>query len=199
MHGAAHWYGKLYHTVPVFYHRKNVAARLMCKAEKSDHIHPILQTLHRYLKQMLDILYWMWIQYKISSICFSFISVTSSQCLSDLPQPYTAARQLQSTSDAWTFITIHVSKNIWWKIIFLCWPICLEQVASNSSPLILPPLLKPPSRCTCAVTISKLSFSQSPHSLKQFIPSGLHDGVNKMHSTFPVWWSYDNIFIFLFV
>ena len=47
-------------------------------------------------------------------------------------------------------------KNIWWKIIFLCWPLCLEQFASNT--LILPPLLKPPSRCTCLITISKLSF-----------------------------------------
>ena len=26
-------------------------------------------------------------------------------------------------------------KNIWWKIFFLCWPICLEQFASNTPPL----------------------------------------------------------------
>ena len=26
-------------------------------------------------------------------------------------------------------------KNIWWKIFFLCWPICLEQFASNTPAL----------------------------------------------------------------
>ena len=26
-------------------------------------------------------------------------------------------------------------KNVWWKIFFLCWPICLEQFASNTPPL----------------------------------------------------------------
>ena len=26
-------------------------------------------------------------------------------------------------------------ENIWWKIFFLCWPICLEQFASNTPPL----------------------------------------------------------------
>ena len=53
-------------------------------------------------------------------------------------------------------------KNIWWKIFFLCWPICLEQFASNTLPLILPPLLKPPSRRTCLITLSKLFFTALP-------------------------------------
>ena len=49
---------------------QNAAARLVCKAKKFDHIHPILETLH-------------WppvthrIQYKMSTICFSSISGTA--------------------------------------------------------------------------------------------------------------------------
>ena len=38
------------------------------------------------------------IQYKISTICFNSISGTAPQYLSDLLQPYTPARQLQSVS-----------------------------------------------------------------------------------------------------
>ena len=49
-------------------------------------------------------------------------------------------------------------KNIWWNIFFLCWPICLEQFAA----LILPPLLKLPSRHTCLIIISKLFFTAVP-------------------------------------
>ena len=43
---------------------------------------------------------------------------------------------LRSASDTRTFVTPHVKhRNIWWKIIFLRWPICLERFASNSPPL----------------------------------------------------------------
>ena len=72
--------------------------RLVCKAKKSDHINPLLETLdwlpvtHR-------------IQYKMSFICFNSISGTAPQYLSDLFQPYTPARQLQSASDTRTFVT----------------------------------------------------------------------------------------------
>ena len=63
---------------------QNTATRLVCKAKKSDQIHPVLETL-------------LWLpgtrrnQYKISTICFSSISGTSPHCLSDLLQPYTQA------------------------------------------------------------------------------------------------------------
>ena len=108
---------------------QNAAARLVCKAKKSDHIHPILQTLH-----WLPVTHR--IQYKISTICFNSISGTAPQYLSDLLQPYTPARQLRSASDTRTFVTPPCKhKNIWWKIFFLCWPICLEQFASNTLPL----------------------------------------------------------------
>ena len=96
---------------------QNAAARLVCKAKKSDHIHPILQTLH-----WLPVTHR--IQYKISTMCFNSISGTAPQYLSDLLQPYTPARQLRSASDTRTFVTPPCkNKNIWWKIFFLCWPI----------------------------------------------------------------------------
>ena len=61
---------------------QNAAARLVCKlAKKSDHIHPILQTLH-----------WLpgthCIQYNILTIYFNSISGTYPQYLSELLQPY---------------------------------------------------------------------------------------------------------------
>ena len=49
------------------------------------------------------------IQYKISAICFSSISGTAPQYLSDLLQPYTPARQLWSASDTRTFVTPRVN------------------------------------------------------------------------------------------
>ena len=77
---------------------QNAAARLVCKAKKSDHIHPILETLHS-----LPVTHR--IQYKILTICFNSISGTAPQYLSDLLQPYTPARQLRSASDTRTFVT----------------------------------------------------------------------------------------------
>ena len=76
----------------------NAAARLVCKANKSDHIHPILETL-----QWLPVSHR--IQYKISTISFSSISGTAPQCMSEFLQPYTPARQLRSASDSRTFVT----------------------------------------------------------------------------------------------
>ena len=81
---------------------QNAAARLVCKAKKSDHIHPILATLH-----WLPVTHR--IQYKISTICFKSISGTAPQYLSDLLQPYTPARQLRSASDTRTFVTPRVN------------------------------------------------------------------------------------------
>ena len=54
-------------------------------------------------------LYWLpvthHILYKISAICFNSISGTAPHYLSNLLQPYTPARQLQSASDSLTFVT----------------------------------------------------------------------------------------------
>ena len=72
------------------------------QATKSDHIHPILETLH-----WLPVTHR--IQYKISTICFNSISGTAPQYLSDLLQPCTPARQLRSASDTRTFVTPSVN------------------------------------------------------------------------------------------
>ena len=77
---------------------QNAAARLVCKAKKSDHIHLILETLH-----WLPVTHR--IQYKISTTCFNSISGTAPQYLSDLFQPCTPARQLRSASYTRTFVT----------------------------------------------------------------------------------------------
>ena len=81
---------------------QNAAARPVCKAKKSYHIHPILETLH-----WLPVTHR--IQYKISTICFNFISGTAPQYLSDLLQPYIPARQLRSASDTGTFVIPRVN------------------------------------------------------------------------------------------
>ena len=60
------------------------------------------------------------IQYKMSVVCFNSISGTAPHYLSNLLQPYTPARQIQSASDIRTFVTpLCEHKNIWWKIISL--------------------------------------------------------------------------------
>ena len=85
--------------------------RLVCKAKKSDHIHPILETLH-----WLPVTHR--IQYKISTICFNSTSGTAPQYQSDLLQPYTPARQLWSASDTRTFVTSHVNTEIFGERAF---------------------------------------------------------------------------------
>ena len=119
---------------------QNAAARLVCKAKKSDHIHPILETLH-----WLPVTHR--IQYKISTICFSSFSRTASQYLSNLLQPYTPARQLRSASDTRTFVTPRVNTNTFSERSFsyaghLSGTVCLK----HSATLILHSLSKPPSR-----------------------------------------------------
>ena len=83
---------------------QNTAATIGCKANKSDHVHHILQTLH-----WLPVTHR--IQYKISTICFSYISGTAPQYLSDLLQPYTPAKQLWSAPDTQTFVTTNLCKH----------------------------------------------------------------------------------------
>ena len=77
---------------------------LECKATKSDYIHLILEILH-----WLPVTHR--IQYKISTICFSSISGTAPQYLSDLLQDKTVtpARQFRSASDTRTFVTPRVN------------------------------------------------------------------------------------------
>ena len=86
---------------------QNAAARLVCKAKKSDHIHPILKTLH-----WLPVTHR--IQYKISTVCFNSISGTTPQYLPDPLQLYTPARQLRSASSTRTFVTSCVNTVPGW-------------------------------------------------------------------------------------
>ena len=71
---------------------QNAAARLVCKARKSDHITPILHSLH-----------WLpissRIQYKLSCICFNSFSGFAPRYLSELLHIYTPSRQLRSSAD----------------------------------------------------------------------------------------------------
>ena len=71
---------------------QNAAARLIFKAKKSDHIKPILQSLH-----------WLpiraRIQYKICTTCFNTITGSRPQYLSELLHPYTPSRELRSSAD----------------------------------------------------------------------------------------------------
>ena len=71
--------------------------------------------------------------------------------VSQWPSWYTIRILIQHTN-LWHPLCKH--KNIWGKIFFLHWPICLKQFAWNT-----PPLLKPPSRRTCLTIISKLFFT----------------------------------------
>ena len=71
---------------------QNHAARLVLKARKSDHITPLLRSLH-----WLPVKYRM--QYKTLSLCYSSLTGSSPSYLSDLLHTYVPARQLRSSSD----------------------------------------------------------------------------------------------------
>jgi hypothetical protein len=71
---------------------QNSAARLVLKARKRDHVTPLLRELHWLPVQQR-------INYKLSTLCFSFFSGTSPSYISDLLKPYAPSRQLRSSSD----------------------------------------------------------------------------------------------------
>jgi hypothetical protein len=74
---------------------QNSAARLVLKSRKWDHAKPLLCTLH-----------WLpiaaRIDYKLSTLCFSFFSESAPSYISDLLSIYTPSRQLRSSSDTRT-------------------------------------------------------------------------------------------------
>ena len=71
---------------------QNAAARLTVKASKSDHITPILHSLH-WLPAAARI------QYKVSSLCYSSQSDSGPEYLSRVMRIYAPSRQLRSSSD----------------------------------------------------------------------------------------------------
>ena len=91
---------------------QNTAVTLVRKAEKSEYIHPILETL-RWLPVTHHI------QYQISTIRFDSISRTAPHYLSDHLQPYTPARQLRSAFDTRAFVTPRVNTKHLVKDLFL--------------------------------------------------------------------------------
>ena len=103
------------------------------------------------------------IQYKISTICFNSISGTAPRYLSDLLQPYTPARQLRSACDTRTFVTPRVNTKTFGERSF---SYSGPSVWNNWNTLPLWFYLlfsvKPPSRRTCLITISKLFFTAMP-------------------------------------
>ena len=131
-------------------------ARLVCKAKKSDHIHPVLETLH-----WLPVTHR--IQYKISTICFNSISGTAPQYLSDLLQPYNPSKQLRSASDTRTFVTLRVNAKTFGERSFsyagpsveqFC-PQTLRHSDSTSS-------FKAALKTNLLIIISKLFFTALP-------------------------------------
>ena len=90
---------------------QNAAARLVGKAKKSDHIQPILLSLH-----WLPVTHR--IQYRISSICFNSLSGKFRQYLSDLIQPDTPTRNSRSASYTHTFVIPRVNTKLFGERLF---------------------------------------------------------------------------------
>ena len=70
----------------------NCAARLECRAIRSEHISPLLDDLH-----------WLpvsnRIEFKIATVCYNIISGSEPPYLADLFQPYTPSQSLRSSAD----------------------------------------------------------------------------------------------------
>ena len=75
---------------------QNSAARLVLKAQKQEHIKPLLQKLHWLPAHSR-------IQYKISTLCYNSFSDTYPLFLSELLTVYYPSRQLRSILDTKTF------------------------------------------------------------------------------------------------
>ena len=75
---------------------QNNAARIVFKSPKHCHVSPLLRSLHWLpITKRID--------YKLSSLCFSFINGTGPEYLSELLTVYTLSRQLRSASDTGLF------------------------------------------------------------------------------------------------
>ena len=80
---------------------QNSAARLVLKANKRDHVSPLLRTLHWLPIQAC-------IECKLSTLCHSFFSDTALVYLSDPLRVYSPSRQLHSSSDSRTLHIPHI-------------------------------------------------------------------------------------------
>ena len=71
---------------------QNNAAKLICRTPKSDHISPVLHTLHWLPVEQR-------IEYKLFLLVFKYVSNDGPSYLSDLQKFYIPSRQLRSSSD----------------------------------------------------------------------------------------------------
>ena len=71
---------------------QNSAARLICRTPKSDHISPVLHTLHWLPVEQR-------VEYKLLLLAFKFVNNNGPSYLSDLLIFYISSRQLRSSSD----------------------------------------------------------------------------------------------------
>ena len=81
---------------------QNSAARLILKKKKSDHITPLLHSLHWLPVSQR-------IQYKLLMLCYKSINSLAPLYLSDCLQLYTPSRTLRSTSDTAISVTVQVT------------------------------------------------------------------------------------------
>ena len=98
---------------------QNSAAKLVFKSHKRNYV------------QLLQALHWLPVQarvdYKLSTICHSFFSDSSSAYLSDLFTVYTPSRQLCSSADTRTFCIPHIkSKTFGQCSLLLLWSTAME-------------------------------------------------------------------------
>jgi len=90
---------------------QNNAARLIFRSSKFDHVTPLLIKLHWLpINQRIN--------YKLSSICFSFVTSNSPEYFSSLLIPYVPTRQLRSSSDTRTLKTSTYKKSSFGKRCF---------------------------------------------------------------------------------
>ena len=83
---------------------QNSAARLVLKANKFDHVTPLLRTLHWLPIQAR-------IEYKLSTLCFGFFNDSSPAYFSDLLSIYTPSRNLRSSSDS-RILSVPTTKTV---------------------------------------------------------------------------------------
>ena len=103
---------------------------------------------------------------------------TDPQYLSDLLKHYTPARQLRSASNTQTFITPRVNTETFGERSFSYAGPSVWNNLPHSATLILPPLLKPPSRCTCLIIISKLFHSRAYPLVRCCVRACMHVSVS---------------------
>ena len=90
---------------------QNSAARLALKAKRSDHVQPLLISLHWLPVQAR-------IDYKLATLCHAFFCNTAPSYLSDLLSVYSPSRELRSSADTRILRIPHIKTNAFGKRSF---------------------------------------------------------------------------------